>query len=201
MDDDSLPPFFFHQSSVINIDGEALAYLFGHYHERSPKLTYERLDWNKHVSLSIANNTFERHYHMTPESFNKRTNINQNGVPAVTDQLLRNLSLALACDIWEVTPLRRCSTFLDWAWPQRAPRSSIFLTLSIGLCPLHQRWTKKDSWPLDAEVVRTRYFQRLRRCNWWMVVLHKLSESWQSSSLLQWSLPETPGEYPGRRRC
>ena len=75
MDDDSLPPFFFHQSSVINHDDEALAYLFGHYHERSPKLTYERLDWNKHVSLSIANNTFQRHYHMMLESFNKLVSI------------------------------------------------------------------------------------------------------------------------------
>ena len=66
-----LPPFFFEKSNIEDEDDVALDKLFMDYEERDTKLFYERLDWNKHVHLSIANNTFHRHYHMTIESFNK----------------------------------------------------------------------------------------------------------------------------------
>ena len=67
-----LPPFFFEKSNIEDDEDDvALAKLFMDYEERDTKLLYERLDWNKHVHLSIANNTFHRHYHMTIESFKK----------------------------------------------------------------------------------------------------------------------------------
>ena len=77
-DDVPLPPFFFDSIDVDDEEDEAVAIEFLEElekEERQPKLTYKRLNWTEHMELKVANDTFKRYYHMTPQSFKKLVSI------------------------------------------------------------------------------------------------------------------------------